>query len=91
MIVIDMDMPKTCEKCDITKCFFHGKEWFTVDEKKHYRNSRAEGCLIKCDIDDIKAEIKLIQKEDMECDGCSDMGMVLDIIDKQTAGSEDKE
>jgi prefoldin subunit 5 len=33
-------------------------------------------------IKNIKTEIKAIQKEDLECDGCSDMGMVLDIIDK---------
>lgn len=33
-------------------------------------------------LDKIRAEIESIYKEDMECDGCSDMGMVLDIIDK---------
>ena len=40
-------------------------------------------------IDAIKQEIKAIQKEDMECDGCSDMGMVLDIIDKHTKGESE--
>lgn len=33
-------------------------------------------------LDKIREEIESIYKEDMECDGCSDMGMVLDIIDK---------
>lgn len=42
-------------------------------------------------IDDIKAEIEQIRKEDMECDGCSDMGMVLDIIDKHTKGDMENE
>jgi len=41
-------------------------------------------------LDKIRAEIDAIYKEDMECDGCSDMGMVLDIIDKYKAESEDK-
>ena len=35
-------------------------------------------------LDKIRAEIDAIYKEDMECDGCSDMGMVLDIIDRHT-------
>ena len=41
-------------------------------------------------LDKIRAEIDAIYKEDMECDGCSDMGMVLDIIDKYKAGENEK-
>ena len=40
-------------------------------------------------LDKIRAEIDTIYKEDMECDGCSDMGMVLEIIDKYKAESEE--
>ena len=86
-----MDMPKTCEKCDISECLFHGKEWFTVDEKKNYRDSRAEGCLIKCDIEDIKAEI-MNERDDIACGVMAKyssdeayynaLGWVLNIIDK---------
>lgn len=79
MIVIDMDMPTSCRDC-----------YMMCADIKRNHTERPQNCPIKCDIEDIRAEIKSIQKEDMECDGCSDMGMVLDIIDKQTAGSEDK-
>ena len=74
MIVIDMDMPKNCTECPI---FDHITGWCLIS---------TEDCPIKCDIEDIKAEIKSIQKEDMECDGCSDMGMVLNIINKHIEG-----
>ena len=39
-------------------------------------------------IEDIITEIKAIQQEDIECDGTSDMGMVLDIIDKHISRKE---
>ena len=41
-------------------------------------------------IDNIITEIEQIRKEDMECDGCSDMGMVLDIIYKLIGRGGDK-
>ena len=37
-------------------------------------------------IKDIKARIQIIREEDYECDGCSDMDMVLDIIDDHIGG-----
>jgi len=42
-------------------------------------------------LDDLRAEIDAIYKEDMECDGCSDMGMVLDIIDKYKGEQDENE
>ena len=70
MIVIDMDMPTSC--CECPMCHPKGKdepwnyacfqgmmdinldEW---DEKRH------PNCPIKCDIEDIKAEIKAEMRE----------------------------
>ena len=94
MIVIDMDMPKSC--CECPMCHPKGKdepwnyacfqemmdinldEW---DEKRH------PNCPIKCDIEDIKAEIeeykddKVIHAERNEM-----IDIVLEIIDKHTKG-----
>jgi len=58
MIVIDMDMPKSCEKCK----FFDGEDMCYVDGTYALNPSRisvrSSWCPIKCDIDDIKTEIK---------------------------------
>ena len=90
MIVIDNDyIPRCCGDCYVGFTKQIGCEKHIGFE--NYAIERHPDCPIKCDIEDIKAEIKSIQKEDMECDGCSDMGMVLDIIDKHTKGSKDKE
>ena len=53
MIVIDMDMPKNCMDCPI-KCI------------KFYPNDDKSCCPIKCDIEDIKAEIK-DEMDDIAC------------------------
>ena len=57
MIVIDMDMPKSCEKCE----FFDGEDMCYVDGTYALNPSRISDrpswCPIKCDIEDIKAEI----------------------------------
>ena len=49
MIVIDMDMPKSCYSCPITCIKFYPHD--VTD------GSRPDFCPIKCDIDDIKVEI----------------------------------
>lgn len=57
MIVIDMDMPKSCEEC----VFFDGEDMCYADgtfalSQSAFEN-RPKWCPIKCDIEDIKAEI----------------------------------
>ena len=71
MIVIDMDMPKNCEECEIEysidndygdeicyvcPCIYKG---YTDEVRKE---GKLSNCPIKCDIDDIKAEIKSVKQ-----------------------------
>lgn len=94
MIVIDMDIPTSCCECPI--CHPKGKdepwnyacfqgmmdinldEW---DEKRH------PDCPIKCNIEDIKAEIEEA-KEKTFCTDDEKQGLdvALSIIDKYTKG-----
>ena len=57
MIIIDMDMPQSCEKCE----FFDGEDMCCIDGTYALNPSRISvrpsWCPIKCDIEDIKAEI----------------------------------
>ena len=52
MIVIDMDMPTDCVDCPID-CFPYGAEDTDYDT-----TNRPSCCPIKCDIEDVKAEIE---------------------------------
>ena len=52
MIVIDMDMPKNCGECKTGIC----TKWLEKSEQEIW-SKRADNCPIKCDIEDIKAEI----------------------------------
>ena len=101
MIVIDMDMPKSC--CECPMCHPKGKdepwnyacfqemmdinldEW---DEKRH------PNCPIKCDIEDIKAEIEQIEINghirDVECFRVG-INTALNVIDKYKAEMENEE
>ena len=87
MIIIDTKLPPNCIVCPLYSSGL-GVDFCTLashgcaDRVNYNPSIKPQWCPIKCDIEDIKAEIKSIQKEDMECDGCSDMGMVLDVIDK---------
>lgn len=78
MIVIDMDMPKYCGGCFYDDC----------PSRVYEGGKRPKNCPIKCDIEDIKAEI--IEKY-WNCDICKynghfnirgDINDVLQIIDK---------
>ena len=103
MIVIDMDMPESCCECPI--CHPKGKDepWNFVcfqemmdinidewDEKRH------PNCPIKCDIEDIKAEILfIIDKclpncpiEEYEVKGLKE---ALNIINKHLEGDRNDE
>jgi hypothetical protein len=82
MIVIDMDMPKCCGTCNMSgtgAC----KEWMDL---KGYDmgQKRADTCPIKCDIEQIRAEIDrlhyhpkldFIKNDDV-------VEMALEVIDK---------
>jgi len=67
MIVIDMDMPKNCEECKAICSRFNGNETvyycgltdlFIANYSEDLCESRAVNCPIKCDIEDIKAQIQ---------------------------------
>lgn len=77
-VIIDMDVPKDCYEC-ILRCqdfCFDGHHESYLD-KSHCPLKSVDEI-----VEPIIEEIKAIQKEDIECDGSSDMGMVLDIIHK---------
>ena len=98
MIVIDMDIPTSC--CECPMCHPKGKdepwnyacfqemmdinldEW---DEKRH------PNCPIKCNIEDIKAEIEQVEINgyirDVECFRAG-INTVLNVIDKHKTESE---
>ena len=82
MIVIDMDMPKNCVECKI-EC----KHKVTA----HIRYSREQfdipqDCPIKCDIEDIKAELISLWGNEPCSNECGCLDEVLEIIDKHTKG-----
>ena len=95
MIVIDMDMPKSCEECsalhrpysNIESTFCHLKpyEYIKVEDI----TKKADFCPIKCDIEDINSEIKeaiLKQRYVATMDGLS---IARGIINKHTTGDTD--
>lgn len=78
MIVIDMDMPQNCTECPV---FDHITGWCLISAV----------CPIKCDIEDIKAEIQAIEingQVDASTmfirSGEQIKNMALEIIDKHT-------
>ena len=77
MIVIDMDMPTDCIDCPID-CFPYGAE-----DTDYSTTNRPSCCPIKCDIEDIKAEIKEHQRTMMPVIPVQE---ALSIIDKHTKG-----
>ena len=87
MIILDMDMPKSCTECpmfdnthDYPTCYI---EWKSSDYDFPVYDKRMSFCPIKCDIEDIKAEIseykddKVIHAERNEM-----IDIMLDIINK---------
>ena len=73
MIVIDMDMPTSCIDCPID-CFPYGAE-----DTSYSTTNRPSCCPIKCDIEDIKADIEQMETLVTKFE-------VLRIIDKYTKG-----
>lgn len=88
MIVIDMDMPTDCVDCPID-CFPYGAEDTDYDT-----TNRPSCCPIKCDIEDVKAEIEegltdyIIGEQDTPTAKkmFNVMDKALEIIDKHTKG-----
>ena len=79
MIVIDMDMPKSCEECP---CFDNVYGECQIDPKNTIGIDVCDisnKCPIKCDIEDIKAEILgLMSHDDYMVDGMN----IIEIIDR---------
>ena len=67
MIVIDMDMPKSCDECPLFDDRWDYPTCYVNQLSSGYnfpiRDKRMDFCPIKCDINDIKAEIL----EETEC------------------------
>ena len=92
MIVIDMDMPKNCVKCELSKISVCPIFYRNAAESS---KGRLSDCPIKCDVADIKSEIhnsKLwkgfskypnVRKHDVGLDRYYDMGLdkAFNIID----------
>ena len=91
MIVIDKDMPKNCVECEIeckhkvTAHIRYSREQFSIPQD----------CPIKCDIEDIKKDIKqeivdIVCEESSEGEPkwCAGLGYSLKIIDKYIRGAE---
>lgn len=87
MVVIDMDMPKSCSKCElanISSCpLFYRNAAEGIKE-------RLKDCPIKCDIEDIRADIQY--EADNKATPRDMMGYYrcLQIIDKHISGKEQK-
>ena len=59
VILTEINMPKSCFECKYQQCYFHGKEWTTIDGKKNYKNSVDRTCPLRS----IEGLIALLQKE----------------------------
>lgn len=90
MIVIDMDMPKDCRECPLrTKGNMSPLNYCMALLGRRLvndiYNSKAHFCPIKCDIEDIKAEIEQIEIighiRDVECFRAG-INTALNIIDR---------
>ena len=91
MIVVDMNMPTDCVDCPID-CFPYGAE-----DTDYSTTNRPNCCPIKCDIEDIRADIEetiesyVCDKEEntMKAQGMLNaMRMTFEIIDKHIKESE---
>ena len=63
MIVIDMDMPKCCGTCEMSGTGVC-KEWIGLIGYEMGKK-RADTCPIKCDIEDIKAQIQRLPYQEI--------------------------
>ena len=96
MVILDIDMPKSCFGCSTKvnpeerRCNIDGhifEETFSVCTSR-----RDKDCPIKCDIEDIKAEIEHeadYQDAYVDADVAKGLYMAVEIIDKYTKGAEE--
>ena len=102
MIVIDIDMPKSCFECVYALTDAHGAYCALADNEikegidiYEGTNNRSAICPIKCNIEDIKTEIADYilsddEKTDMDEDSIKwGIKIAYDIIDKHTKGDTD--
>ena len=86
MIVVNMNMPKNCSSCElsnITACPIFYR--YAAESGK----GRLNDCPIKCDIEDIRAEIEEYKDDKIIHAECNEMiDIVLDIIDKHIKGEQ---
>ena len=92
MIVIDMDMPKSCFECVYALTDAHGAYCALTDNEIKEgldiydgTNNRSAICPIKCGIEDIITDLQKLRNCSCSCsDGIIDD--VEEIIDKHTSG-----
>lgn len=99
MIVIDNDMPTCCQECPMRQKGINTPSHYCmvgVGRKliNDIYNSKADFCPIKCDIEDIKAEIyKTLDEREPVCIAQNNfeggLMVALDIIDKHTKGDNE--
>ena len=88
MIVIDIDMPSCCQECPMRQKGINTPSHYCmvgVGRKliNDIYNSKADFCPIKCETDDIKAEIiDLMSHDDYMVDGMN----IIEIIDEHING-----
>lgn len=100
MIILDMDMPKSCDECkalcsknmESETVFYCGLNDKSITNCADFLNAISKNCPIKCDIEDIKAEIDEIAQGHNPTHDPFDGGYtvaimdVLNIIDKHISG-----
>ena len=91
MIVIDMDMPKNCTDCP---CLNSEYGYCQVDYKRmdRFNATKPKNCPIKCDIEQIRAEIKTLKirgTDDVSITNNFAIDKVLQIIDKHMKGGKE--
>ena len=90
MIVIDMDMPTKCMNCqllgrDTMYCQVYPRKDLNLIK---VANGKPDWCPIKCDIENIKSDIKEEKLQCMYIDRtlANGLGISLEIIDKHISG-----
>ena len=81
MVILDTDMPKKCMDCQLLG---RDEMYCTLYPRKDLdvitvATSKPDWCPIKCDIDDIKAEIPTLSH--WQSDDGQDLAMVADVLE----------
>ena len=82
VIITDMDMPLTCEKCEYPKCVLYKTSWYTVgNDSLNYTTERYRDCPLKS-TDGMIAEIEHMVFRPYEGRDMLDRNDVINIIHK---------